>query len=152
MVISESCFRKLGLMKDGEVKCTITSATDTNQKHRKVIKEVEIEVGKSKAVVSAIVLEGLHFDVLLGINWLKANGAIIDVVNGTIRIAEEKAPYKAWPELASFSVGEGTKVFSNELTVIAKGKSKPIELNHGLTRKIEVMFLPYTEKGIVQGY
>ena len=36
-VISESCFRRLVLMQDGEVEFTITSATDTNQKHRKVI-------------------------------------------------------------------------------------------------------------------
>ena len=43
-------------MQDGEVKFTITSATDFNQKHRK-IKEIEIEVGKSKATVSAIILE-----------------------------------------------------------------------------------------------
>ena len=87
VVISESCFRRLGLIQDGEVEFTFTSATDTNWKHRKIIKEVEIEVGKSRATVPAIILEGLHFDVLLGMNWLKAAGAIIDVVNGTIRIA-----------------------------------------------------------------
>ena len=46
-------------MQNGEVEFTITSATDTNQKYRKVIKEVEIELGKSKAAVPAIVLEGL---------------------------------------------------------------------------------------------
>ena len=61
-------------MQDGEVDFTITLATDTNQKHRKVIKEVEIKVGKSKAVVPAIVLEGLHFDVFLGMNWLEEPG------------------------------------------------------------------------------
>ena len=53
-------------MQDGEFEFTITSATDTNRKHRKVIKEIEIEIGKSKATVPAIILEGLHFDVLLG--------------------------------------------------------------------------------------
>ena len=37
VVISESCFRRLGLMQDGEVEFKITSATDTNQKHSKVI-------------------------------------------------------------------------------------------------------------------
>ena len=55
-------------MQDGEVEFTITLATDTKQKHRKVNKEVEIEVGKSKAAVPANVLEELHFDVLLGMN------------------------------------------------------------------------------------
>ena len=43
-------------MQDGEVESTITSTTDANQKHRKVIKEVEIELGKSKAAVPIIVL------------------------------------------------------------------------------------------------
>ena len=151
VVISESCFRRLGLIQDGEVEFTITSATDTNQKHRKIIKEVEIEVGKSKATVPAIILEGLHFDVLLGMNWLKAAGAIIDVVNGTIRIAEEKVPYKAWPEPALFLMEDGTKVYSKELAVIAKGTSKPIAVYHGTTGKNEVMFLQYTEKRNVQG-
>ena len=63
----------------------ITSATDTNQKNRNIIKEVGIAIEKSKAVVSAIALKGLHFDVLLGINWLKAAGAMIDLVNVTIK-------------------------------------------------------------------
>ena len=65
MVISESCFRRLGLMQDGEVDLKITFATDANQKYRKFNKEVEIEVGKSKAAVPAIVLEGLHFNSFL---------------------------------------------------------------------------------------
>ena len=42
VLVSESCFRRLGLIQDGEVEFTITSATDTNRKHRKIIKEVEI--------------------------------------------------------------------------------------------------------------
>ena len=72
------------------MKFTITSATDINRKNRKIIKEVETEIGKSKAVVPAIILKGLHFDFLLGMNWLKATGANIDVVNGAIRIVQEK--------------------------------------------------------------
>ena len=151
VVIFESCFRRLGLMQDGEVKFTITSATDTNRKHRKVIKEIEIEVGKSKATVPTIILEGLHFDVILGINWLKAAGAIIAVINGTIKIAEEKVPYKARPEPALFSVEDGTKVYSKELAVIAKGESKTIAVYHGMTGKNKDLFLQYTEKGNVQG-
>ena len=45
-------------------------------------------------VVPAIVLEGLHFDVLLGMSWLKAAKAIIDVVNGIIRIQGEQIPIR----------------------------------------------------------
>ena len=76
---------------------------------------------------------------------MKATGANIDVVNETIRIAEEKVPYKAWPEPALFSVEEGTKVYSKELTVFAKGESKPNEVYYGMTKKNEVMFLQYTK-------
>ena len=151
VVISESCFRRLGLIQDGEVEFLITSATDTNRKHRKIIKEVEIEVGKSKATVPAIKLEGLHFNVLLGMNWLKAAGATIDVVDGTIRIAEEKVPYTAWPEPALFVMEDGTKVYSKEFAIIEKGKSKPITVCHEKIRKNEAMFLQYTKKGNIQG-
>ena len=48
VVISKSCFRRLGLRQDREVKFVITSATETNLKHRKVIREIEIEVGKAR--------------------------------------------------------------------------------------------------------
>ena len=151
VVISESCFRILGLIPDGEVEFTITSATDTNRKHRKIIKEVEIEVGKSRATVPAIILEGLHFDVLLGMNWLKAAGAIIDVVNGTIRIAEEKVPYKAWPEPALFVIEDGTKVYSKEFAVIEKGKSKPITVCHEKISKMKLCSYNILRKEIFTG-
>ena len=53
-----------------------------------------MEVGNSKVIVPAIVLEGLHFDVLLRMSWLKAAEAIIDVVNGNIRIQGERFPIR----------------------------------------------------------
>ena len=57
-------------------------------------------------------------------------------------------PYKAWPEPALFSLEERTKVYSKDLTVITKGESNPIEVYHGMTKKNEVVFLQYTEKGM----
>ena len=48
VVISKSCFRRLGLIQDGEVKFTITSATDTNQKHRKISKKLKSKWGKAR--------------------------------------------------------------------------------------------------------
>ena len=47
-------------------------------------------------------------------NWLKAARAIIDAVNGAIKIAEEKVPYKAWPEPSLFLVEDETKVYSKK--------------------------------------
>ena len=81
VVVSESCFQRLKLVHNGEIEFTITLATDTNRKNRRIMKELEVKLGNSKVVVPAIVLEGLHFDVLLGMSWLKAAEAIIDVVN-----------------------------------------------------------------------
>ena len=98
----ESCFRRLKLAHDGKVEFTITLATYTNWKNRKIMLKLEVEVGDSKVVVLAIVLEGLHFDVFLGVSWLRATKAIIEVVNRNIRIQGDQIPYKEWPEPASF--------------------------------------------------
>ena len=48
VVISESCFERLGLKGDNEVEYIITSAPDTNKKLRKVLFGVEIANGKQK--------------------------------------------------------------------------------------------------------
>ena len=88
------------------------------------MKKLEVKVGNSKVVVPAIVLEGLRFDVLLGMSWLKAAEAIIDVVNGSIRVQGDQLPYKAWPEPASFLTEDGVKLFCKELAVIFKRKTK----------------------------
>ena len=89
-----------------------------------------MKVGNSKVVVPAIVLEGLRFDVLLGMSWLRAAEAIIDVVNGSIRIQGEQTPYKAWLEPASFLTEDGVKLYCKELAVISKGEPKMIEVYH----------------------
>ena len=62
VVISEGYFERLGLKEDDEVEYTIASATSTNKKLRKVF-GFEIAVGKNRRCISAIVLEGLHFEV-----------------------------------------------------------------------------------------
>ena len=71
VVISKSCFDHLGLAGDDEVEFTITSATDTNKKVRKVLFSLKIAIGKNTEKIMAIVLEGFHFDMLLEVSWLK---------------------------------------------------------------------------------
>ena len=71
VVISKSCYDCLWMNCDEEVEFTITSATDTNKKLRKVLFSVEVTVGSHTVTVPAIVLEGLHFSMLLGVSWLK---------------------------------------------------------------------------------
>ena len=60
------------MAQNGEIEFTITLAIDTNQKNRRIMKELKVKVGNSKVVVPAIALKGLHFDVLLRMSWLKA--------------------------------------------------------------------------------
>ena len=84
-------------------------------------------------------------------NWLKAARAIIDVIIVTIKIAKEKVPYKAWPEPALLSVEDGTKVYSKELAVLAKGESKPIEVYHGMTGKMKSCSCSILKKGMSKG-
>ena len=86
VVISKSCYNCLWMNCDEEVEFTITSATDTNKKLRKVLFGVEVTVGRNTVTVPAIVLEGLHFDVLLGVSWLKEAKAKILVSEGVIEV------------------------------------------------------------------
>ena len=44
----------------------------------KVLFEVKIEKIKSKKNILALMLEGLHFNVLLGISWIKKANAIVN--------------------------------------------------------------------------
>ena len=50
-----------------------------------------------------------------------------------------------------FTVAEGTKVYCKELTVIAKGELKPIEVYHSVTKKNIYCFLSIVKGGNVQG-
>ena len=47
-----------------EVEFAITTSTNKNKKLRKVLFSVEVTVGKNTVMVPAILLEGLHFDML----------------------------------------------------------------------------------------
>ena len=91
-MISKSCFDWLGLVSDNEVEFTITLATDTNKKVRKVMFGVEVTVGDKTVRVPAIVLEGLHFDVLLRVSWLHEAKASIQVSQGSLVVDTVKIP------------------------------------------------------------
>ena len=66
------------------MECTITSVTETNKKLRKVLFGVEIAVGKRKRSIPAIVLEGLHFDLLLKMSWIKKTNTILFATRKTM--------------------------------------------------------------------
>ena len=84
---------------DEEVEFTNTSATNTNKKLKKVLFGVKVTVGRNAATVLAIVLEGLHFDVLLGVTWLKEAKAKILVREGVIKVNGELNVYSCGPIL-----------------------------------------------------
>ena len=120
----------LGLVRDNEVEFTITLATDTNKKLRKVMFSVKVTVGDKTVCVPAIVLEGLHFDVLLGVSWLHKAKASIQVSEGSLVVDMVKIPYKFWPEPAAFVVEEGVRVYCDKLTVIRTGRSVGVPVRH----------------------
>ena len=107
VIISESCFERLGLKEDDEVEYTLTSATGTNKKLRKVLFGVKIAVGKNRKCIPVIVLEGLHFDVLLGMSWIKETNALVKATEGVVSMDGEVIKYKPYPEPALFIVEEG---------------------------------------------
>ena len=77
-----------------------------------------------------IVLEGLHFDVLLGVSWLHKAKASIQVSEGFLVVDTVKIPYKLWPEPAAFVVEEGVCVYCKKLTVIRPGRSVGVPVRH----------------------
>ena len=71
VVISKSCFDQLGMVKDEEVEFIIALATNTVKKVRTVLFGVDVNVGEKTVKDPNIVLEGLQFDVLLGVSWMQ---------------------------------------------------------------------------------
>ena len=52
-------------------------------------------------------LEGLHFDALLGISWIKETNAIVKATEGVVSMDGEFIKYKPYPEPALIIVEEG---------------------------------------------
>ena len=151
VVTLKSCFDWLGLVNDNEVEFTITLATDTNKKVRKVMFGVKVTVGEKTVCVLAIVLEGLHSDVLLGVSWLHKAKASIQVSEGSLVVDTVKIPFKSWPEPAVFVVEEGVRIYCNKLTVIRPGRSVVVPVCHSGVTGGEVYFFKYKDKLRVSG-
>ena len=80
--------------------------------------------------VPAILLKGLHFDVLLGVSWLHKAKASVQVTEDSLVVDTVKIPYKLWPEPAVFVVKEGICVYCDKLTVIRPGRSVSVLVRH----------------------
>ena len=60
--------------------------------------------GEKTVKTPTIVLKRLHFDMLLGVIWLKEAKAKIQVVDGVIEVIGERLISKSWPEPVFFTV------------------------------------------------
>ena len=112
---------------------------------------VKITVGEKTVRVPAIVLEGLHFDVLLRVSWLHKTKASIQVSEGSLVVDTVKIPYKLWPEPAAFVVEEGVHIYCNKLTVIRPGRSVGVPVCHSGVTGGEVQFVKYKDESRVSG-
>ena len=74
---------------------TITLATNTNKKVRTLLFGVDVTVGEKVVKVPAIVLEGLHFDVLLGVSWMQEAKASVFIAEGVLDVDEKRLLYKS---------------------------------------------------------
>ena len=146
VVISKSCFDRLGMVKDEEVEFTITLATDTNKKVRTVLFGVDITVGEKTVKVLAIVLEGLHFDVLLGVSWMQEAKVSVLITEGVLEVDGKHKPYKSWPEPAAFVVDEGIRIYCTELSIMKPRRSMGVPVRHTAVTGGEIYYVKYKEE------
>ena len=55
-------------------------------------------------------LEGLHFNVLLRMSWIKETNTIVKATEGVVNMDGEIIKYKPYPEPALFVLEEGVKI------------------------------------------
>ena len=69
----------------------------TNKKVRTVLFGVDITIGEKTVKLLAIVLEGLHFYVLLGFSWMQEAKASDLTTERVLDVDGKGLPYKSWP-------------------------------------------------------
>lgn len=143
VVISKLCIRRLGLVPDDEVEFNITSATNSSKKICKLFHQLKIEVANISCDLPVIVLEGLHFDLLLGVNWLTEVNAVIDVKNSKLIVKDKTVNCDYWPEPSSFKMA-AISLFSAKVAVEIPPLSKvEIPIKHDVLDKKGIFFVSY---------
>ena len=104
---------------------------------------MEIAVGENRKRIPAIVLEGLHFNVLFGMSWIKETQRNMEATEGVVSMDGEVIKYKPYPEPALFIIEEGVRVYSRELMVLPPGKNVGVPVHHNIVTGNEVYFLKY---------
>ena len=139
------------MVKDEEVEFTITLATNTNKKVRTVLFGEDITVREKTAKVLAIVLEGLHFDVLLGVSWRQEAKASVLVTVGVLDVDGKRLLYKSWPELGAFAMDEGIWIYCTELSIMKPAKTMGVPVRHLAVTSGEIYYVKYKEGVGVSG-
>ena len=80
---------------------------DTSSQERKIFEGIKIDVGKSLVVFPVLVLDGLHYNILLGVNWLVYTKADLDLKTMTLKTEGEDIKISAHPNpMAGFTAGK----------------------------------------------
>ena len=74
VIVSKGFINRLGLIADYQIDFTLNKDKGTAEKQCLVFEKVEITVGKHSVCLLAIVVDGGHFDVLLGLTRLRKSG------------------------------------------------------------------------------
>ena len=75
---------------------------------------MSINFGKSVVPLPVIVLEGLHYDMLLGVNWIAQTNSKIDIIKRTIEVQGESIQFKTYQEPASKVLEKKDRVYAKE--------------------------------------
>ena len=75
----------------------IASLNGVEKKIRDVFFDVPFEVGQSLVTLPALSADGLFVDVLLGVNWMKAGGACLNINRLEVVVNKEKLRLKKLP-------------------------------------------------------
>ena len=87
-------------------------------------------MGKSSVVLPALVLDGLHYNILLGVNWLVYTKADLDLKIMNLKTEGEDIKIGAYPNpMAGFTAGK-LKVYAVKLYWLEPGARMMLEIKH----------------------
>ena len=71
VIISKGYMSRIRLEMVVEIDFTLNNADKTAEKQRLIFEKMNIGVGRSMVALLVIVVDRSHFDLLLGVNWIK---------------------------------------------------------------------------------
>ena len=150
VIVLQSCVNRLKLKEDGRIAYTLTMPNDTSSQERKIFEGIKIDVGKSSVVLPALVLDGLHYNVLLGVNWLVYTKADLDLKTMTLKTEDEDIKISAYPNpMAGFTAGK-LKVYALKFYWLEPGARMMLGTEHETFSLGEMfMFLARENKGFL---